>query len=82
MRLRTLRPRLALARYQSRQHSSPFWRFSLELNTRIRPLGLPPEHHWYQCSRPGGSLAHDFTRQDQALLGRFRSGHIKIMKFS
>ncbi|GFX41441.1 RNase H domain-containing protein [Trichonephila clavipes] len=21
----------------------------------------PPEHHWYQCSRPGGSLAHGFT---------------------
>ncbi|GFT16338.1 hypothetical protein TNCV_2488891 [Trichonephila clavipes] len=19
----------------------------------------PPEHHWYQCSHPGGSLAHD-----------------------
>ncbi|GFU39221.1 hypothetical protein TNCV_1903051 [Trichonephila clavipes] len=26
--------------------------FSLEPNTRIRPLGLPPEQHWYQCSRP------------------------------
>ncbi|GFY34269.1 RNase H domain-containing protein [Trichonephila clavipes] len=42
----------------------------------------PPEHHWYQCSHPGGSLAHSFTRQDQALLARFRSGHIKSMKFS
>ncbi|GFV63598.1 uncharacterized protein TNCV_625931 [Trichonephila clavipes] len=84
MRLRTLWSRLALARYQSRHHPSPFWRFSLELNTRIRPLGLPPtpERHWYQCSRPGGSLAHDFTRQDQTLLARFRSGHIKSMKFS
>ncbi|GFW47363.1 uncharacterized protein TNCV_335331 [Trichonephila clavipes] len=82
MRLRTLWPRLALAKYQSRQQPSPFLRFSLELNTRIRPLGLPPEHHWYQCSRPGGSLAHGFTRQDQTLLARFRSGHIKSMKFS
>ncbi|GFX80700.1 uncharacterized protein TNCV_758071 [Trichonephila clavipes] len=36
----------------------------------------------YQCSRPGGSLAHDFTRQGQTLLVRFRSGHIKSMKFS
>ncbi|GFW94928.1 hypothetical protein TNCV_3398071 [Trichonephila clavipes] len=65
MRLRILWPRLALARYQSRLHPSPFWRFSLQLNTRIRPLGLspPPEHHRYQCSRPGGSLAHGFTRQ-------------------
>ncbi|GFX67457.1 uncharacterized protein TNCV_3463461 [Trichonephila clavipes] len=82
MRLPTLWPRLALARYQSRQHPSPFWRFSVELNTRIGPLGLPPEHHWYQCSRPGGSLAHGFTRQDQTLLACFRSGHIKTMKFS
>ncbi|GFY12975.1 uncharacterized protein TNCV_665411 [Trichonephila clavipes] len=40
------------------------------------------KHHWYQCSRPGGSLAHGFTRQDQTLLARFRSGHIKSMKFS
>ncbi|GFU13314.1 uncharacterized protein TNCV_3843191 [Trichonephila clavipes] len=39
-------------------------------------------HHWYQCSRPGGSLAHGFTRQDQTLLARFQSGHIKSMKFS
>ncbi|GFU48253.1 uncharacterized protein TNCV_4626701 [Trichonephila clavipes] len=53
-----------------------------KLNTRTRPLGLTPEHHWYQCSRPGGSLAHGFTRQDQTLLARFRSGHIKSMKFS
>ncbi|GFX72822.1 RNase H domain-containing protein [Trichonephila clavipes] len=32
--------------------------------------------------RPGSSLAHGFTRQDQTLLARFRSGHIKSMKFS
>ncbi|GFU27890.1 RNase H domain-containing protein [Trichonephila clavipes] len=42
----------------------------------------PPEHHWYQYSRPGGSLAHGLSRQDQTLLARFRSGHIKSMKFS
>ncbi|GFT08167.1 uncharacterized protein TNCV_3481201 [Trichonephila clavipes] len=41
-----------------------------------------PEHHWYECFRPEGSLAHGFTRQDQTLLARFRSGHIKSMKFS
>ncbi|GFW08191.1 RNase H domain-containing protein [Trichonephila clavipes] len=42
------------------------------------------EYHWYQCFRPGGSLAHGFARQDQTLLVRFRerSGHIKTMKFS
>ncbi|GFV63613.1 uncharacterized protein TNCV_626081 [Trichonephila clavipes] len=83
MRLRTLWPRRALERYQSRQYPSPFWQFSLELNTIIRPLGLPPpEHHRYQCYRPGGSLAHGFIRQDQTLLAHFRSGHIKTMKFS
>ncbi|GFT28304.1 RNase H domain-containing protein [Trichonephila clavipes] len=47
---------------------------------------IPPEHHWYQCSRPGGSLDHGFTRQDQTLLERFphthTSVHIKTMKFS
>ncbi|GFX02020.1 RNase H domain-containing protein [Trichonephila clavipes] len=41
-----------------------------------------PEHYWYQCSRPGGSLPHGFTRQNQTLLARSRSGHIKSMKFS
>ncbi|GFU11965.1 RNase H domain-containing protein [Trichonephila clavipes] len=40
------------------------------------------EHHWYQCSRPGGSLAHGFKRQDQTVLARFRSVHLKTMKFS
>ncbi|GFU39883.1 uncharacterized protein TNCV_3840371 [Trichonephila clavipes] len=60
-----------------------FWRFSLELNARIRLLGFPPpEHYWYQCSRPGDFLAHGFTRQDQTLLARFRIGHNKTMKFS
>ncbi|GFV69588.1 uncharacterized protein TNCV_4064681 [Trichonephila clavipes] len=71
-----------LARYQSRQYSFAFGRFSLDLNTRIIPLDYPPEHHWYQCSRAGGSLAHDFTRQDQTLVAHFRSAHIKTIKFS
>ncbi|GFT79031.1 uncharacterized protein TNCV_3094081 [Trichonephila clavipes] len=83
MRLRTLWSRLALARPQSRHHPSPFWSFSQKLNTRIRPLGLsPPEHHWYQCSRPGGSLVHDFNRQEQTILALFRSGPLKLVKFS
>ncbi|PRD28982.1 UNVERIFIED_CONTAM: hypothetical protein NCL1_30792 [Trichonephila clavipes] len=43
---------------------------------------VPSEHHWYQCSRFGGSLNHGFKRQDQTLLARFRSGHLKIMEFS
>ncbi|GFW19106.1 uncharacterized protein TNCV_254361 [Trichonephila clavipes] len=47
-----------------------------------------PQYERYVFSRPGGSLAPDFTRQDQTLLARFRerererSGHIKTMKFS
>ncbi|GFX53000.1 uncharacterized protein TNCV_3228681 [Trichonephila clavipes] len=82
MILRALSPRLELAGYQNRQHPSPFWRFSLKLNSRTRPLGLPPEQHWYQCSCPGGFLAHGFTRQDQTLLARFRSGDLKTIKFS
>ncbi|GFY02306.1 uncharacterized protein TNCV_3501881 [Trichonephila clavipes] len=61
---------------------SPFWRFSLELNTRTKNHLDPPGHHLYQCSRPGGSLAHGFTRQDQTLLARFRSDHMKTMTFS
>ncbi|GFW25253.1 RNase H domain-containing protein [Trichonephila clavipes] len=43
---------------------------------------IPPEHHWYECSRPRGSMAHSFTRQIQTLLARFRSAHLKTMKFS
>ncbi|GFX11818.1 uncharacterized protein TNCV_2996031 [Trichonephila clavipes] len=78
MRLRTLWPRLA-------EPSTPLT--FLEIFSRTKHQNktawiTPPEHHWYQCSRPGGSLAHGFTRQDQTLLARFRSGHIKTMKFS
>lgn len=43
---------------------------------------VPPEHLWYQCPRPGGSLAQGFNRQEQTVLARFRSGHLKSMKFS
>ncbi|GFV07604.1 uncharacterized protein TNCV_4941082 [Trichonephila clavipes] len=42
-----------------------------------------PVHH--KVSHGGllrSSLAHGFTSQDQTLLARFRSGHIKTMKFS
>ncbi|GFS99329.1 uncharacterized protein TNCV_1601391 [Trichonephila clavipes] len=34
-----------------------------------------------QCSSPGGSQPHGFTRQDQSLLVRVRSGHIKSMTY-
>ncbi|GFS63000.1 RNase H domain-containing protein [Trichonephila clavipes] len=35
-----------------------------------------------ECCRPGGSMAHSFTRHIQNLLARFRSAHLKTMKFS
>ncbi|GFT87107.1 transposable element Tc3 transposase [Trichonephila clavipes] len=40
------------------------------------------EQYLYQCSRPGGSLAHGFNRQEQTIQAHFRSGHLKSMKFS
>ncbi|PRD23326.1 UNVERIFIED_CONTAM: hypothetical protein NCL1_46642 [Trichonephila clavipes] len=43
---------------------------------------VPSEHHWYQCSRPGGSLAHGFKIQDQTLLARFRSDYLNTIEFS
>ncbi|GFV27923.1 uncharacterized protein TNCV_3887621 [Trichonephila clavipes] len=82
MRLRTLWPRLTLARYHSRQHPSPFWRFSLELNTRIKSAWITPRAPFasmFSSRRLSGS---HFTRHDQTILGRFRNGHFKTMKFS
>ncbi|GBO34130.1 hypothetical protein AVEN_6386-1 [Araneus ventricosus] len=40
---------------------------------------IPPEHHWYQGSRPGGCLSIDC---DQTTLTRFLSGHIRSLTFS
>ncbi|GFU97991.1 uncharacterized protein TNCV_232681 [Trichonephila clavipes] len=64
--------------------------FFPEEDTTISYSGFEPEltrlqaeeHQLYQCSRPGGSLAHGYTRHDQTLLDRFRSGHIKTLKYS
>ncbi|GFX96143.1 uncharacterized protein TNCV_2290321 [Trichonephila clavipes] len=58
------------------------WFFAVIKHQNKTTWITPPEHYWYQCSRPGGSLVHGFTRQDQTLLARFRRGHIKTMKFS
>ncbi|GBM63031.1 hypothetical protein AVEN_54711-1 [Araneus ventricosus] len=35
---------------------------------------IPPEHHWYRGSRPGGCLSNDCSRRDQTTLTRFLSG--------
>ncbi|GBN66845.1 hypothetical protein AVEN_31598-1, partial [Araneus ventricosus] len=43
---------------------------------------IPPVHHWYQGSRPGGCLSIDCNRRDQTTLTRFLSGHIRSLTFS
>ncbi|GBM71247.1 hypothetical protein AVEN_130471-1 [Araneus ventricosus] len=42
---------------------------------------IPPEHHWYQGSRPGDCLSIDCSRRDQTTLTRFLSGHIRSLTF-
>ncbi|GBN06564.1 hypothetical protein AVEN_9292-1 [Araneus ventricosus] len=42
---------------------------------------IPPEHHWYQGSRPSGCLSIDCNRRDQTTLTRFLSGHIRGSTF-
>ncbi|GFW05660.1 uncharacterized protein TNCV_5025231 [Trichonephila clavipes] len=83
MRLRTLCPRLVLTSYQSRQHPSPFWRFSIELNTRIRPLGLPPRAplvSMFSSWRLSSSRFYKTGSNSPSTLSK--SCHIKSMKFS
>ncbi|GBN24666.1 hypothetical protein AVEN_245176-1 [Araneus ventricosus] len=43
---------------------------------------IPPVHHWYQGSRPGGCLSIDCSRRDQTTLTRFLSGQIRSLTFS
>ncbi|GBN88192.1 hypothetical protein AVEN_135572-1 [Araneus ventricosus] len=43
---------------------------------------IPPEHHWYQDSRPGGCLSIDCSRRDRTTLTRFLTGHIRSLTFS
>ncbi|GBN32475.1 hypothetical protein AVEN_22402-1 [Araneus ventricosus] len=43
---------------------------------------IPPVHHWYQGSRPGGCLSIDCSRRYQTTLTRFLSGHIRSLAFS
>ncbi|GBM40064.1 hypothetical protein AVEN_23152-1 [Araneus ventricosus] len=42
---------------------------------------IPPVHHWYQGSRPGGCLSIDCSRRNQTTLTRFLSGHIGSLTF-
>ncbi|GBL73124.1 hypothetical protein AVEN_159212-1 [Araneus ventricosus] len=46
---------------------------------------IPPVHHWYRGSRPGGCLSIvsiNCSRRDQTTLTRFLSGHIRSLTFS
>ncbi|GBM98653.1 hypothetical protein AVEN_273133-1 [Araneus ventricosus] len=43
---------------------------------------IPPVHHRYQGSRPGGCLSIDCSRRDQTTLTRFLSGHVRSLTFS
>ncbi|GBO01445.1 hypothetical protein AVEN_111169-1 [Araneus ventricosus] len=68
-------------------HLSPAWSCSLELKAWIFSRNkticlIPPVHHWYQGSRPGGCLSIDCNRRDQETLTRFLSGHIRSFTFS
>ncbi|GBN38862.1 hypothetical protein AVEN_210583-1 [Araneus ventricosus] len=45
-------------------------------------LLIPPVHHWYQGSRPGGCLSIACSRHDQTTLTRLLSGHIRSLSFS
>ncbi|GBN90647.1 hypothetical protein AVEN_174554-1 [Araneus ventricosus] len=43
---------------------------------------IPPVHHWYQGSRPGGCLSIDCSRRNQTTLTRFLSGNTRSLTFS
>ncbi|GFW15610.1 RNase H domain-containing protein [Trichonephila clavipes] len=42
---------------------------------------VPPAHHWYEAKRPGDSLFLQCSRQEQTILTRFRSGHLRTLTF-
>ncbi|GBO25371.1 hypothetical protein AVEN_27013-1 [Araneus ventricosus] len=71
-------------RGQSQMTSAPLT--YLELFSRAKSRNktiwlIPPVHHWYQGSRPGGCLSIDCNRRDQTTLTRFLSGHIRSLTF-
>ncbi|GFW82207.1 RNase H domain-containing protein [Trichonephila clavipes] len=42
---------------------------------------VPLAHHWYKAKHPGGSLSLQCSRQEQTILTRFRSGHLRTLTF-
>ncbi|GBN71278.1 hypothetical protein AVEN_264455-1 [Araneus ventricosus] len=43
---------------------------------------IPPVHHWYHGSRPGGCLSIDCSRRGQPTLTRVLTGHIRSVTYS
>ncbi|GBM89336.1 hypothetical protein AVEN_210316-1 [Araneus ventricosus] len=43
---------------------------------------IPPVHHCYQGSRPGGCLSINCIRRDQTTLTRFLTGRIRSLTFA
>ncbi|GFX30110.1 RNase H domain-containing protein [Trichonephila clavipes] len=43
---------------------------------------VQPAHHWYEAKRPGCYLFLQCSRQEQTILTRFRSGHLRTLTFS
>ncbi|GBO23160.1 hypothetical protein AVEN_204209-1 [Araneus ventricosus] len=65
--------------------SAPLTYFELFPKAKIRNKSIwviPPVHHWYQGSRPGGCLSIDCNRRDQTTLTRLLSRHIRSLTFS
>ncbi|GFX02532.1 RNase H domain-containing protein [Trichonephila clavipes] len=46
-----------------------------------KQLIYPPAHHWYEAKRAGGFLSLQCSRQEQTILTRFRSGHLRTLIF-
>ncbi|GBM14786.1 hypothetical protein AVEN_10793-1 [Araneus ventricosus] len=55
--------------------------FSIHRAKANSALKVPPAHEWYTGNRPGLPLQSEGTRRAETALARFRSGHIKILKF-
>ncbi|GFU52247.1 RNase H domain-containing protein [Trichonephila clavipes] len=42
---------------------------------------VPPDNNWYEAKRPAGSLFLQYSRKEQTILTRFRSGHLRTLTF-
>ncbi|GFU86681.1 RNase H domain-containing protein [Trichonephila clavipes] len=53
--------------------------YSTDINNKQSTV--PPAHHWYEAKLPGGSLSLQCNMQEQTILTRFRSGHLRTLTF-